>query len=145
MFVGYGLVLEIQRRVEPQIWCAWEQLASRIEQNGQPQKLYVFEDLVAYHFWFATRARSDLQILKVNGVPDMVEDRAYFLPRGFNVVRTVDANEVSGDRFWIAFRDMKWDERHPPLNVLVDRGFKLGQPQIIDAGGLKAFLVEVRK
>ncbi len=45
------------RAEKPQfIWCAWEQF----EPNGQmlrlltePKTLYVFEDLVAYHFWFA--------------------------------------------------------------------------------------------
>jgi len=145
LFIGYGFVLQIQRPVQPQVWCSWEQLAPRIEQNGQPQKLYVFEDLIAYQFWFATRGRSDLQIVKVNGVPDMVEDKAYFLPRGFDDVKIISVGEITGDHFWVAFRDMKWDERHPPLNLLLDRGYKLGQPETIDAGGLKAFLVEIRQ
>jgi hypothetical protein len=145
LFVCYAFVLQIQRPVEPQIWCAWEHLAQRIEEDSEPKKLYVFEDLNAYHFWFATRNRNDLKIIKVNGVADMVEDKAYFLPRGFDGVQPISSDEISGDHFWIAFRDMKWDERHPPLDFLMDRGYKIGQPETIDAGGLKAFLVHIEK
>ena len=128
------------------VWCAWERLEPIIGgslNDGTSQKLYVFEDLVAYHFWFAGRNRTDLEIVKVNSVPEMTEDKTYFLPRGFDGVQQITANEMSGDRFWIAFRDMKFDERHPPLNVLLARGYKIGPPQTIEADGLKAFLVEV--
>jgi uncharacterized membrane protein len=139
-----AFVARVQSTEPKYVWCAWEELAPKIDKDGE-QKLYVFEDLVAYHFWFATKNRSDLQIFKVNGVPEMTEDKAYFLPRGFDGVETINADEISGDRFWIAFRDMKWDARHPPLNVLIDRGYKIGQPEAIDAGGLQAFLVEVTR
>jgi len=145
LFVCYAFVLQIQRPVEPQIWCAWEQLAQRIEEDSEPKKLYVFEDLNAYHFWFATRNRNDLKIIKVNGVADMVEDKAYFLPRGFDGVQPISSDEMSGDHFWIAFRDMKWDERHPPLDLLLMRGYKIGEPEIVEADGLKAFLVKIDK
>ncbi|MEP6851016.1 MAG: glycosyltransferase family 39 protein [Acidobacteriota bacterium] len=128
------------------VWCAWERLEPIIGgtlNNQTSQKLYVFEDLVAYHFWFTGRYRSDLEIVKVDGVPEMTEDKAYFLPRGFDGVgRTT---EMSGNHFWIAFRDMKWDERHPPLNVLLNKGYKIGPPQTIEADGMKAFLVEIEK
>lgn len=131
--------------VQPKyVWCAWEELAPAIV-GGSPQKLYVFEDLVAYHFWFATRGRNDLEIVKVNNVPEMIEDKAYFPPRGFDGVKVVNADEMVGDQFWIAFRDMKWDKRHPPLNILIDRGYKIGNPQIIEADGMKAFLVFAKK
>lgn len=145
LFIGYGSVRQIQRAAEPQIWCAWEQLAAQIPQNRQPQRLYVFEDLNAYHFWFATRRRSDIQIIKVNDMPEMIEDKAYFLPRGFSGVQTIDREAIAGDHFWIAFRDMKWDERHPPLNILIARGYHIGQPAWVDAQGLKAFLAEVSR
>ncbi|MEP7074787.1 MAG: glycosyltransferase family 39 protein [Acidobacteriota bacterium] len=128
------------------VWCAWERLEPIIggtSNDNAPQKLYVFEDLVAYHFWFAGRYRSNLEIVKVDGVPEMTEDKAYFLPRGFDGVGR--STEMSGDHFWIAFRDMKWDERHPPLNILLAEGYKIGPPQTIEADGLKAFLVEVRQ
>ncbi|MCA1640059.1 MAG: glycosyltransferase family 39 protein [Acidobacteria bacterium] len=40
------------------IWCAWENLAQTISRN-EPSKIYVFEDLTAYHFWFALQRDSD--------------------------------------------------------------------------------------
>ena len=136
----------VQMRTEkPQfIWCAWKELAKQIP-SDQPQTVYVFEDLVAYHFWFATRNNGNFQIVKINGMLEMTEDKAYFLPRGFEGVRSTTPDEISGERFWIAFRDMKWNEKHPPLNYLTDRGFKFDEPRKIDVNGLKAFIVEVKR
>ncbi len=133
------------RAEKPQfIWCAWESLAEQIPAD-KPQTVYVFEDLIAYHFWFATRNNHNFQILKVNGMPEMTEDKAYFLPRGFDDVRSATPEEMSGERFWIAFRDTHWNKKHPPLNYLLDHGFKVGEPRTIDVNGLKAFVAEVRK
>ena len=146
VYLLIGAAFVIQARAEkPQfIWCAWEQLAEKMAAD-QPQTIYVFEDLVAYHFWFATRNKQNIQIIKVNEMPEMAEDKAYFLPRGFDGVRSVTPEEMNGERFWIAFRDMQWNEKHPPLNYLLKRGINIGQPQEIDFNGLKAFLVEVSR
>ena len=136
----------IQMRAEkPEfIWCAWEQLAEKIPAD-QLQTVFVFEDLVGYHFWFATRNEQNFNVVKVNEMPEMTEDKAYFLPRGFDGVKKITPEEMTGERFWVAFRDMQWNERHPPLSYLLERGFKIGQPQTIDVNGLKAFLVEASK
>lgn len=135
---------QTQRPKQQFIWCAWENLAENIDKN-QPQKLYVFEDLVAYHFWFALRESDKVQIVKVNDLPEMTEDKAYFLPRGFDKVKISDANAFTENKFYIAFRDMKWNEFHPPLNVLKAKGYKFSPLKEIDMNGLKAFLVEVSK
>nr|MCU0238689.1 glycosyltransferase family 39 protein [Pyrinomonadaceae bacterium] len=79
------------------IWCAWENLASKVEPNA---KIYAFEDLVAYHLWFANK---NAEIIKVNGYSDMPEDKAYFLPRGFDKIKQIDLNSLEGDKFWLAF------------------------------------------
>ena len=129
---------------QEQIWCAWEKFGSSIPKQV-PQTLYAFEDLSAYHLWFATRRNGNVNVVKVEGMAGMAEDRAYFLPRGFNGVTRVEAISVAGDRFWVAFRDMRWDERHPPLRQLVEQGYRIGTPTVFETGGMKAFIVEVRK
>ena len=145
LFLLFGAAFWLQAaRAEPKyIWCAWENLAKGLDKN-QPAKIYVFEDLVAYHFWFA-RHDSDakFQIVKINGIEGLTEDQAYFLPRGFDGVKT--ANDFEGERFYIAFRDKTFNEFAPPLQNLISKGYKIGEPQIFEAQGLKAYLVEVWK
>ena len=129
---------------QEQIWCAWEKFGAQVP-TDTPQTLYAFEDLSAYHLWFATRKRGSVKVVKVEGMPGMVEDRAYFLPRGFDGVARIDAASIGGDRFFVAFRDMRWDERHPPLRQLVELGYRIGTPTVFETGGMKAFIAEVQK
>ncbi len=145
-----AFLLQATRREPKYIWCAWENLAESLRQTPQnvsePTKIYVFEDLVAYHFWFALRdSDRNFQIIKVNGVEEMPEDKAYFLPRGFGGVQKVNKDEIKDKRFFVAFRAKDWNEFAPPLNNLKARGYQIGEPQIFEAQGLKAFLVEVQK
>lgn len=139
-----ALIAHIQKPQPQYIWCAWENLAQKTEPD-KPRKIYVFEDLVAYHFWFATRADSQTQIFRVREVPEMIEDKAYFLPRGFSSVQVIDLENIADNNFYVAFRDMNFNEKHPPLNILKAKGYKIGTPKEIDAGGLKAFLVEISR
>ena len=125
----------------PQIWCAWEHLAHELPAD-RSQTVYVFEDLVAYHFWFATRSSENIKVFKVDGVPEMVEDKAYFLPRGFDEVQRIDPAGMRGDRFWVAFRDLKWNEKHPPIAGILYAGYKLENKFELSSDGSKAFLVE---
>ena len=127
------------------IWCAWENLALSLSPTrSETTRIYVFEDLVAYHFWFALRGSDrQFQIVKINGIEGLTEDRAYFLPRGFDAVQT--ATQFEGDGFFIAFRDKDFNRFAPPLQNLIAQGYEIGEPQIYEAQGLKAFLVEIRK
>jgi len=143
IFIG-AFLFQTQRPKQQFIWCAWENLAQNINKN-EPHIIYVFEDLVAYHFWFALRDSDKIQVVRVKDIPEMIEDKAYFLPRGFDKVKITDANGFTENKFYIAFRDMKWNEFHPPLNILKEKGYKIGTPKEIDVNGLKAFLVEVSK
>ncbi|MCY7347497.1 MAG: glycosyltransferase family 39 protein, partial [Pyrinomonadaceae bacterium] len=145
VFLLFGAALLLQAtRAEPKyIWCAWENLARNLDEK-QPAKIYVFEDLVAYHFWFARRdSDGKFQVVKINGIENLIEDKAYFLPRGFGEIQT--ANDFEGERFFIAFRDKNWNEFAPPLQNLKAQNYKIGEPQIFEAQGLKAFLAEVWK
>ena len=52
---------------------------------------------------------------------------------------------MTGERFFVAFRDAEFNEKHPPLRNLRAKGYKIGAPVTFETPGLKAFLVEVRK
>lgn len=147
VFILFGIAFfqQTQRETTVYIWCAWENLAQNLDRN-QPAKIYVFEDLVAYDLWFALRdADKNFQIVRVKGIEDLQEDTAYFLPRGFDKVQTTDENGMTGDKFYIAFRDKDWNEARPPLLNLWRKGYRIGEPKIFEAQGLKAFLVLVEK
>ena len=127
-----------------QIWCAWDPLAAQLP-TGERQIVYTFEDLTAYHVWFSTRGRGDVDLYKVNGVEGIVEDKAYFIPRGFDDVTRIDPNGISGDRIWLMFRDQRLDERHPPLVGLLGAGYSIGERREMRTDSGMAFLIELKK
>jgi hypothetical protein len=134
----------LKRPKQEFIWCAWENLANKVDAN-QPQKIYVFEDLVAYHFWFALRQSGNAEIIKINNMEGVSEDKAYFLPRGFEGVKIANFDSIEDQQFYIVFRDKDWNLLNPPLQNLIEKGYKIGEPQVFEAQGLKAFLVEAKK
>ncbi len=148
-----AFLLQATRSKPKYIWCAWENLALKLPQTqndlqktnpSEPTKIYVFEDLVAYHFWFALRDSSKkFQIIKVNGIGNLVEDKAYFLPRGFDEIKS--STDFDGDKFFVAFRAQEWNESASPLQNLISKGYRIGEPQIFEAQNLKAFLAEAEK
>jgi uncharacterized membrane protein len=142
LFVA-AFAFQLTRTQPKYIWCAWENLGRNLDVN-QPAKIYVFEDLIAYHFWFALRdSDRGFQIIKINDAPGIIEDKAYFLPRGFDGVQMT--TDFEGERFFVAYRDKTFNESAPPLQNLKARGYKIGEPQVIEAQGLKAVLIEVWK
>jgi uncharacterized membrane protein len=148
MFAG---MLHVMKRQETYIWCAWEPLAGEVmkaESSTQGEvKIYAFEDLVAYHLWFAldTMRETRFRVAVVKDIPGLVEDRAYFLPRGFNEIEVTNADNLRGDYFWLAFRDAAWDAGRPPLKMVIDGGYTVGMPIEIEATGGRAFIVPVRR
>jgi hypothetical protein len=142
--------LTLVRREGAYIWCAWGDLAARASRDGandaegEPVNVYAFEDLVAYHLWFAlegdARARR-YRIVSLKGVPGVTEDPAYFLPRDFDGVTVAHADALEGRRFWAAFRDTTWDESRPPLNFITSRGYRASRVYESTAQGQRAFLV----
>lgn len=145
IFVLFGAAFFIQTKRGTRILfeCAWENLAGKLDKT-QKTKIYVFEDVTAYDMWFALRdAEQNFEIVKVNGIEGLQEDTAYFLPRGFEKVRTTDENGITGERFYVAFRDAQFNEKHPPLRNLINKGYQIGEPKTFETPGLKGFLVEV--
>lgn len=109
------------------IWCAWKPLAAQWiaapHYSPDPKKLYVFEDLVAYHFWFDTRELPNYSITVVKGIDGMSNDPAYFIPRGFDGVATAGLPDIGDDQFWIAFREPTKPE--PPGLPFIGGSFEI--------------------
>ena len=148
--------LALARREVVYVWCGWEGLAaSAAREEAQrpaaaggdaagPADLYAFEDLVAYHLWFALEreGRAGLfRVVSVKGVPGVAEDTAYFLPRRFDGVTLASPDALRGERFWAAFRDTAWDESRQPLKLITERGYRPERTYEMGAQGQRAFLV----
>ncbi len=132
------------------IWCCWEQLAPQMvaESNSTSTiRVYAFEDLVAYHLWFNLERTCDgrCEVRVVKGLPGVMEDPAYFLPRRFDGVRSGDKSSLTGDEIWVAFRDINFDERRPPLDFLQAEGYHAVRVLSTTAQGQQAFLVRLER
>jgi hypothetical protein len=130
-------------------WCAWGELIQQIpaSADNSPAVVYSFEDLVAYHLWFATTERSAThpQVSVVKGLPGVTEDPAFFLPRRFNEVATVRSTDIHGDHIWIAFRARRWDEKAAPMGYVKALGYTPQNVLSETAEGEQAFLVELTR
>ena len=146
-FTGLAFVMQLVRGGQKPVWCAWEQLAADLEQNKKSEKvdLYVFEDLIAYHAWSALKDKQNVMITVVKDIEGLAEDKAYFLPRGFDQIKVSNENGLDGEKFFIAFRAADFNEYHPPLSNLRAKGYRIGEPKIFEAQKIKTFLVEVQR
>jgi hypothetical protein len=136
----------------PPVWCAWETLAPQVARDETTAhgeiKIYVFEDLVAYQLWYALRedGARNVRVVVVRGFPGVVEDRAFFLPRGFDEVSVEDLNAaMREDEFWVAFRGAEWDESNPLIKMLRGRGYEIVRRAEFAAAGQKAFAILVKR
>ncbi len=142
--------LVLVRREPPHVWCAWEGLAAAaardeardsVESAANSTDVYAFEDLVAYHLWFALEREGRFRVVSVEGAPGVMEDPAYFLPRDFEGVAVAHTDALKGERFWAAFRDTSWDESRPPLKLILERGYRAERVYETATQGQRAFLV----
>jgi hypothetical protein len=142
--------LNLVRREPAYVWCAWEGLAASAARDerrdpaggaADSSNVYAFEDLVAYHLWFALEREGRFRVVSVKGAPGVLEDPAYFLPRDFDGVAVANADTLNGQRFWAAFRDTGWDESRPPLKLITERGYRPARVYETAAQGQRAFLV----
>ena len=157
--LGFWVVLNgtitLVKRPPNLTWCTWEPLAqvpleAEISDNQQID-VYAFEDLVAYHVWFAfSNAKRDahsqqFRVHVVKGVPGLREDPAYFLPRRFYEIEIHDGLTLRGESVWLAFRDSQWNTAQPPLSMIAAQGFETGRVFGLRAQGQQSFLVELRR
>lgn len=144
LFPGYAFALDLRR--DPNfIWCTWEQLADTTHAAANVQDthvpIYVFEDLVAYHFWFRLRESTVRVVRDVEGVQ---EDQGFFLPRGFDNVPVVQMADIHDSKLWIAYR-VSETNRRTPLDTFMAAGYVPLEKREIDAGGQTAYLVLLEK
>lgn len=145
MISAFAFSIQLQRETPSYSWCSWEPLA--VEAAGKnTAKVYVFEDLVAYHFWFAFHEGSSKpEVSKIREVEGVAEDTAYFLPRGFGEIATVEMPDVNESRFWIAYRGERIDEAKNPLRAFLDRGYRIADRKVLAASGESAILILLEK
>lgn len=124
-------------------WCEVASL-SRDLGPGQPP-VYAVEDLLAYQLWFGGRDQEQRSpIRKLTGIDGIREDKAYFLPRGFDEVAIVDIAALDDQRFWLLVRGKVISENEPPLRNLLVKGYRIGDRRVAESGGeqIGAYLME---
>lgn len=104
VFAGYATVSAFARTQEPQVWCAWVGKGATEPILPRPLKIVTLEGLVAYHVWFEFRNEPGVEIKRINGIDERVDESAYFIPRGFDGVKVVELESLTDDRFLLAFR-----------------------------------------
>lgn len=128
-------------------WCAWEPLLQQLpaaERNATTIEVYAFEDLVAYHLWFAARKsdRNQLKFTVVKNVAGLGEDPDFFLPRRFDEIKVGDQSKITGEHIWLAFRAPRWDETRAPVSLMKSIGYQTGKVLSMDAHVEQAFFAE---
>jgi uncharacterized membrane protein len=147
--VGFFVPAAIVNYSQPRAvypWCAWGPLTAQIK-DADAGTIYVFEDVVAYELWFTVTRDypGRFHIALVEDDPDIKEDKAYFLPRGFNEVEKVSEESITGEKFWIAVRGIGNDPAHPLWQRLKAKGYKTGAPLSFQAKGVEVFMVPVER
>ncbi|HUR98434.1 MAG TPA: hypothetical protein VMZ26_10255 [Pyrinomonadaceae bacterium] len=124
---GYGFYLQAMRPTPRYVWCEWENVANEIkgkEASGGVTNIYAFENLVAYHLWFALRDSDRYQVEVVKGIDVRTDDETYFLPRGFDAVPNAKLEEIKDEEMWLAFRTSKNGEDATLVENFVKLGYK---------------------
>ena len=118
-----ALAIDSRRELPNHVWCAWNDVAGAIQGSDPRAKtIYTFENLVAYHMWFALRSDATTQVNVVKGLDVMTDDETYFLPRGFDGVKSMTLDQVSDPTIWLVFRTQKDGDEV----ILIDNFKKLG-------------------
>ncbi len=145
LFGGYAFVNAVSREVPQYSWCAWEPLAAETKSQANIN-IYAFEDLIAYHIWFGEHEkRSKAEVFRVTNIDGLIEDKAYFLPRGFDEVKKVDFVDINEPRIWIAYRSADITEKEPPLWNFIVKGYHVAGRKVMTAGNETAIFLLLEK
>ena len=132
LFSAYAFALQAVRGRPQYSWCAWEPLTLQARELNDAN-IYVFEDLIAYHIWFAGRGQPiGDRCFKVADMA-ITEDKAYFLPRGFNDVITIAVADINEPRLWIAYRSQGVATGEPPLGNFIVKGYHVADRRMMSA------------
>ena len=125
---GYAFYAQAMRATPRYVWCEWENVANEIKAKEAAAtgetNIYTFENLVAYHLWFALRDSDRIHVEVVKGVDVRTDDETYFLPRGFDEVKNTKLEEIKDDEIWLAFRTSKDGEDAPLIENFTGLGYK---------------------
>lgn len=145
LFTGLGIVTWALTRVQVYSWCQWDELGVHAAERS-PGIIYVFEDIVAYHIWYGLENRArQMEVRKIKNMPGVNEDTAYFLPRGFDEIKSVELVDVKERRFWIAYRAEGLDETRLPLKSFIDAGHKIADRTVLPATQENSILLLLEK
>ena len=154
LFFGYAFVIFATQEKTLYVWCAWGKLTNEnvrgTANTGQKQRIYVFENLVAYHLWYDFRRTENVEVSVIRGIDGLIEDPGYFMPRGFDAIKTVNINSVTDSQFWIAFRepnrpDLDDGRFHEPVVTLQNKGYVPKESHSIVVGTEVAYLILMTK
>ena len=132
LLTGYGFVIQASRPAANFSWCSWEPLVNDALQI-EKANVYATEDLVAYHAWFAQRKVDGVKVGKLTKIDGITEDFAYFLPRGFDEVKTLDVATLDDDECWVIFRAPSMIESEPPVRNMKLRGYRVVSTKMLTA------------
>lgn len=147
VFAGLAFARQASRPAPVYVWCAWESIANEVaaKTDGQPVRIYAFENLVAYHLWFAMRRSDRVEVAAVKGVEGMHEDESYFLPRGFGGVKRAKISDIQEDRAWLVFRTEQPGQDNILRQHLIDEGYKLCPNFPARYGRTEVYSIEIVK
>ncbi|CAN5207379.1 hypothetical protein BH20ACI2_BH20ACI2_21210 [soil metagenome] len=120
VLVAIGFAVNANRLLPDYSWCVWEPLTKdwilAPHYSSEPKQVFVTEELIGYHIWFAARKFPGHKIDVIKGIPGTSGDPAYFLPRGFDEVKVIEPEAAfSASEFWVAFRDPDPDHDAPGI------------------------------
>jgi hypothetical protein len=146
LLTALAFSVQLMRPQAEYAWCA----LSRVSQDARDlnaRHLYVFEDLLAYQLWFENRmpASDQIKVVKVSGIEGIYEDKAYFLPRGFDGVETIDAAGLSASGLWLVYRANSFTEKEPPLRNFRNLGYEAVEKREYKVTSETVFLVRVER
>jgi hypothetical protein len=133
ILTSVGLYREIRRPPPNYVWCAWDGIAKEIVEteasNGTELTIYTFEQLSAYHLWFALRNHDTPSVRVFKGIDVRTADASYFLPRGFDDVKTVRIEEIDEAEFWLVFRTFRIGEEFSMIENFTRIGYSICSPK----------------
>jgi hypothetical protein len=145
LFSGYAAGLQTGRR-QFHSWCGVEPLVNEALQTER-LNIYTTEDLFAYHAWFARRNLFDenAKVVKISTLDGTAEDKAFFLPRGFEEVKHVNAFEIHDQELWLLYRADGFLPDEPPIRNFTVAGYHVKSNKAVVMRDASAVLVLLQR
>ena len=140
-----ALVRDVSREMPRHVWCAWNDVAADIRSRDEQARIYAFENLVAYHLWFALRHTEGAEVAVMKGVDVKTDDETYFLPRGFEDVPNTTFEQVSGSDLWLAFRTSRKGDETAIIESFTQLGYRACSEEKVEYGPTTVFWMKMSK